>query len=378
MKFSELKKYLGLFIVAIAVIIVYKTFDNFGYIIDFIAKVFGLLTPFLIGGAIAFLLIPMCRKTEKLLKKTNVNFIRKYRRGFAVLINYIIVIAVIVLIFVAIIPQLVASITKFAASAPSIISQFTAWVNSLGIFENVSLQSFLESEFFSLNKLLDIFDVQNMNKYAKGVVSFGSTVFDIFFGIIISVYILIDRAKIKEGYLNFCQLYLPDKFRKNLYKYSNKVGNFITQYVGCQLLDACIVFILCLIALTIMGNEYAAVFALMVGSFNLIPYFGAIIAVVICAIITLISNGFMSAIILVVVLIVIQQLDANILQPRLVANTMSIKPLLVILGVLLGGGLFGIIGFFIGVPIVALIKTIIDDVVNKKKAISKEVFKKAE
>ncbi len=378
MKFSELKKYFSLFIVAIAVIIVYKTFDNFGYIIDFIAKVFGLLTPFLIGGAIAFLLVPMCRKTEKLLKKTKVNFIRKYRRGFAVLIDYIIVIAVIVLIFVAIIPQLIASITKFAASAPSIVSQFTAWLNSLGIFDGVSLQSLLESDFFSLNKLLEIFDVQNMNKYAKGVVSFGSAIFDIFFGIIISVYILIDRAKIKEGYLNFCQLYLPEKFRKNLYKYSNKVGDFITQYIGCQLLDACIVFILCLIALTIMGNEYAAVFALMVGSFNLIPYFGAIIAVAICAIITLISNGLMSALILVVVLIVIQQLDANILQPRIVANTMSIKPLLVILGVLLGGGLFGIIGFFIGVPIVALIKEIIDEVVGKKKALVKAAAEKNE
>ncbi len=378
MKFSELKKYLGLFIVAIAVIIVYKTFDNFGHIIDFIAKVCGLLTPFLIGGAIAFLLIPMCRKTEKLLKKTNVNFIRKYRRGFAVLIDYIIVIAVIALIFVAIIPQLVASITSFAASAPSIVSQFTEWVNSLGIFKNVTFQSFLESEFFSLNKLIEIIDVQNMNKYAKGVVSFGSAIFDIFFGIIISVYILIDRAKIKEGYHSFCQLYLPEKFRKNLYKYSKKVSNFITQYIGCQILDACIVFILCFIALKIMGNEYAAIFALMVGSFNLIPYFGAIIAVVICAIITLISNGLMSALILVVVLIVIQQLDANILQPRLIANTMSINPLLVILGVLLGGGLFGAIGFFIGVPVVALIKTIIEDIVNKKKDLIKEASQKTE
>ena len=104
----------------------------------------------------------------------------------------------------------------------------------------------------------------------------------------------------------------------------------------------------------------------MVGSFNLIPYFGAIIAVFISALITLVTSGFMNALILVAVLIVLQQLDANIIQPRLVANSLSIKPLYVILGVILGGGLFGIIGMFLGVPMVALGKNIIDDIITKK------------
>ncbi len=368
MKFSELKKYLSLFVVAVAVIIVYKTFDNFGYIIDFFGDVLGILTPFFIGAAIAFILCPMCKKTETLLKKTKIQFLRKYRRGFAVLIDYIIVLAVIILIFVAIIPQLGASISKFLAQAPDMINQFTEWLSSLGILENASFQKLLDSELFSLTKLLDSFDMNNVNKYAKGVMSFGTTVFDIFFGIIISVYILLERKQIKHGYMRFARVYFPDKFRKGLNYYCREIGSFITRYIGCQLLDACIVFILSFIALTIMRNEYAAVFALMVGSFNLIPYFGAIIAVIISALITLITNGFMSAIILVVVLIVLQQIDANIIQPRLVASQLSIKPLLVILGVLLGGGLFGVIGFFIGVPIIALLKEIIDGVIEKRCA----------
>ena len=125
-------------------------------------------------------------------------------------------------------------------------------------------------------------------------------------------------------------------------------------------------FFLCLIVLSIMRAPYAGVIALMVGSFNLIPYFGAIIAVFISALITLVTSGFMNAVILVAVLIVLQQLDANIIQPRLVANSLSIKPLYVILGVILGGGLFGIIGMFLGVPMVALGKNIIDDIITKK------------
>ena len=368
MKFSELKKYLSIFIVAVAVIVVYKTFDNFGYIIDFFADFLGLLTPFFIGAAIAFVLCPMCKKTESILKKTKIQFLRKYRRGFSVLIDYIIVLAVIVLIFVAIIPQLIDSISNFVTQSPALINKFTEWINSLGLFNNVSIQGILESDLFSLNKLLEIFDAQNVNKYAKGVMNFGSTIFDIFFGIIISVYLLLERRNIKHSYMRFARAYFPEKFRNNLHKYCKEISTFINQYIGCQLLDACIVFILSFIALTIMRNEYAAVFALMVGSFNLIPYFGAIIAVIISAIITLISNGLMSAVILVIVLVVLQQIDANIIQPRLVASSLSIKPLLVILGVILGGGLFGVIGFFIGVPIIALLKNIIVGVVDKKTA----------
>ena len=106
----------------------------------------------------------------------------------------------------------------------------------------------------------------------------------------------------------------------------------------------------------------------MIGAFNLIPYFGAIVAVFISALITLVTSGFMNAIVLVVVLIIVQQLDANLIQPRLVASSLAIKPLLVIFGVIIGGGLFGVLGMFIGVPAVALISNIVTDLVDKRNA----------
>ena len=367
LKFQELKKYLGIFILAVAVIIVYKTFDNFGYIIDFFAKIISLLTPFFIGAAIAFVLLPLCKKIERLLKKTNVGFLRKYRRGFSVLAVFIIVIAAIVLIMVAIIPQLIDSITRFIEQAPTMFYSLSEWLKSLRFFpKNITVSDILNNNMFPIGNILDSFELRNMNKYARGVMNFGTTMFNFLLGIIISVYILLDRRQIKRGYMRFARLFFPDKFRKGLHFYSKSVADFINRYIGCQLLDACIVFLLCLIALTIMKNEYAAVIALMVGSFNLIPYFGAFIAVLISALITLVTNGFMSAVILIAVLIVLQQIDANIIQPRLVASQLSIKPLWVIFGVILGGGLFGIIGMFIGVPIVALLKIIISDIIEQK------------
>ena len=371
MKFNDIKKYLGIFVLAVAVIIVYKTFDNIGYVIDFIAKIFALLTPFFIGAAIAFVLLPLCKRIEHLLKKTNVVFLKRHRRGLSVFAVFIIVFAAMALIMTAIIPQLVDSISRFIEQAPYMFASLTEWIESLSLFpDNFKLSNLLNNNVAILNNILDniveSFELRNMNKYAKGIMNFGTTMFHVLLGIIISVYILLDRSQIKRGYMRFARLVLPDKFRKNLHFYCNSVADFINRYIGCQLLDACIVFILCLIALTIMRNEYAAVIALMVGSFNLIPYFGAFIAVLISALITLVTNGFMSAVILVVVLIFLQQLDANIIQPRLVASQLSIKPLWVIFGVILGGGLFGVIGMFIGVPIVALLKNIISDIIEHK------------
>lgn len=369
MKFQELKKYLGLFILSVALIIVYKTFDNFGVILNFFAKLIDLLTPFFIGAIVAFILRRPCRRMEIILRRTKVDFLRKHRRGFAVLSVYAIVIAAIALIMIAIIPQLIDSISKFVEQLPFMVNSLVAWINSFGIYtiEDVSVQNLLESDILSVNRIFEIFNYQNVNRYAKSVMNVGSSVVDVFLGIIISVYILLERRGIKRAYSRFSKAFIPEKLRKNTSYYAKTIADFINRYISCQLLDACIVFILCLIVLSIMQTEYASLIALMVGSFNLIPYFGAFLAILISALIVLVADGFLSAIILVIVLIVLQQVDTNIIQPRLVATSLSIKPLLVILGVIVGGGLFGIIGIFIGVPVIALLKNIIDDIIEKKQ-----------
>lgn len=369
MKFQELKKYLGFFILSVALIIVYKTFDNFNVILDFIGKILNLLTPFFIGAGIAFVLRIPCKRMEILLHKTRLAFLSKHRCGFAVLIVYLILLAAIALIMFAIIPQLVESIKFFIDQVPGMLRSLVNWFNSLGIYtiDEKSVQNILNSNFFTFDEIFKFFDFKSMNRYAQGVINVGSSLADIFIGIVISVYMLLERKQIKRGFSHFSRACLPDKFRTSLVFYCRTIASFINRYISCQLLDAVIVFILCLIALSIMKVEYAGVIALMVGSFNLIPYFGAFIAITISALITLITtSSFINTLVLVIILIVIQQIDANIIQPRLIANSLSIKPLFVILGVVLGGGLFGILGIFIGVPVVALLSNIISDAIDNR------------
>lgn len=120
--------------------------------------------------------------------------------------------------------------------------------------------------------------------------------------------------------------------------------------------------------MTIMGIKYAPLLGFLIGLFNIIPYIGAIIAVVISALITLITGGTSQAIWMLIVVIILQQIDANIINPKIVGQSLKVSPLLVLFSVTIGGAYFGILGMFLAVPVAAIIKIIAEDYVNYKLA----------
>ena len=122
-----------------------------------------------------------------------------------------------------------------------------------------------------------------------------------------------------------------------------------------------IVFVLALCVLVAMGVRYSPVLAVFIGVFNIIPYFGAVIACVVTALLTVFTSSLSKGIWVAVALIVIQQLDANLIQPRLVRDALQVKPFWVLCGISVGGGLFGILGIILAVPALALAKTLFDD-----------------
>ena len=115
-----------------------------------------------------------------------------------------------------------------------------------------------------------------------------------------------------------------------------------------------------------MGIKYAPLLGFIIGLFNIIPYVGAIIAVVISAIITLITGGLSQAIWMLIVVIILQQIDANIINPKIVGDNLKISPLLVILAITIGGAYFGMWGVFLSVPIAAVCKILVEDFIKYK------------
>lgn len=118
--------------------------------------------------------------------------------------------------------------------------------------------------------------------------------------------------------------------------------------------------------MSIMHVKYAVMLGLFIGLFNLIPYFGAIIAVAISVILTILTGGLSKAIEMTIVVIILQQIDANFINPKIVGESLEISPLLVIFSVTIGGAYFGILGMFLAVPVAAVIKVLITDLVDYK------------
>ena len=124
--------------------------------------------------------------------------------------------------------------------------------------------------------------------------------------------------------------------------------------------------------MSILGVKYAVLLGFMIGLFNLIPYLGAIIAVVIAGLITLLTGGIYQAIWMLVIVIILQQIDANIINPKIIGNSLQISPILIIFSVTVIGSYFGIIGMFLAVPIVAVIKIMINDFIKYKESTKQE------
>ena len=120
-----------------------------------------------------------------------------------------------------------------------------------------------------------------------------------------------------------------------------------------------------------MKVKFAPLLGFFIGLFNMIPYIGAIIAVTISAIITLITGGVYQTIWMLLIVIILQQIDANIINPKIVGQSLKISPLLVIFAVTVGGAYFGILGMFLAVPVIAVIKIVIEDYVDYKLAVKK-------
>ena len=356
------------FTFALAIIIIYKILDNFTAIGKWLEEFFKLIMPFIIGIIMAYVLYTPARNIEKLYKKIKKpKIIQKKARGLAVITVYIIAILIIVLVINYVVPIVISSVID-------LVNNFQGYYNTISeSINNLSDDSILKSEPVTniVNQMGQInvteyVNLEKLTQYAQGALSIAAGVFNFFVSIIVSAYILLERGEIL-GFLRRISNALFDKNTcKNISKYFDRTNEIFLKFIASQLLDAIVVGILTSIGMSILGVKYAVLLGIMIGLFNMIPYFGAIIAVVIATLITFITGGFSQAMWMIVVTTVLQQIDANIINPKIVGESLKISPLLVIFAVTIGGAYFGILGMFLAVPVAAVIKVLIADFIELK------------
>ena len=288
-----LTKWLYWFTLGIAIIAVYKLLDNFTQIGNWFAGLFDVLMPFIIGLLIAYLFYIPCRKVEGLYRKVKKpKIIAKRARGLSIITVYIIAILLIILALNFVIPNIAKSIIDFVNNFGNYYNSTMASLNELpedSIWKNEIITDFAESiknidlkQYFNMEKLAD---------YAKGAINVVNSIFDIFVSFIVSVYLLAGRRKILDFFKGLTSAVFEKDTYKMISKYFNKSNEVFFSFIGGQVLDAIVIGVLTSIAMSIIGVKYSVLLGFMIGLFNLIPYFGAIIAVIIAIIITLFTGG---------------------------------------------------------------------------------------
>ena len=328
---EKIRKWIYWFLLGLALVIIYKCLDNFTAVTGVIGNFLSVIGPFFVGIFIAYLLYMPCRKFETFYRRTKIKLLKRKARTFSIITVYLIIVAIIVILVSFIFPVVWDSITDLR-------------------------------EYFNFDRVME---------YISSAISAVTGIVDVFVAVIVSIYVLAERGKILTFVKRFAEAVFKERTYKNLDKYYKHSNEIFFKFIASQFLDAVVVGILVTIAMSIMGIKYAPLLGFFIGLFNMIPFVGAIIAVGISAVITLITGGLSQAIWMLIVVIILQQIDANIINPKIVGKSLKISPILVILAVTIGGAYFGILGMFLAVPVIAVIKILTEDFVDYRLAVKK-------
>lgn len=368
---KNMSKWMYWFLLGVAIIIVYKVLDNFTSIGGAIGKFFNIITPFLAGTLLAYLLYIPASRIEKVFSKNKNKFWKKKARALSVFITYVLAILVIIILVNVILPVITESVAE-------LINNFQGyWNSAIERLNALPEDSFLKSQMVtdavkSIGEAIQNIDLKQylnpdrITTYVKSVLGVASGIFDVFVTFAVSVYILLQRGQIVNFIGKIGIAMFDRKTCDKIGEYVDSTNRIFFKFISGQLIDAIVVGILVTIAMLIIGVKYAVLLGFMIGLFNIIPYFGAIVAVAISILITIITGGLSQAIIMAVVVIILQQIDSNIINPKIIGNSLEISPLLVIFAVTVGGAYFGVLGMFLAVPVIAVLKIVIEDYIDFK------------
>jgi len=370
------------YVLAVAVIVTFHVVGEIGIILGFFSRIWGIINPFFTGLVLAYILNLPCSGIQRLLKRTKNPVIIKRSRPIAVLILMIIVVSLIVLSLNLIIPALIRNITQFVNEFDTHLlglQNAVAWVNSLNLPEFIPELDLEDGGFSMIQEFVDDFDPAAIT--ASILAGFGgaaASLFRTFLAIVSSIYLLIEMERLHTFTLRFLGAVFSEKKKAMILKYCGKLNFNFRQYIYVQTIDGLILGTLMTITLYLFGSQFALVLGLMLGIVNYIPYFGSIFGTAVAVIVVAFTQGLGTAAFAAVVMFAIQQLDGNVIQPKLMGGSFSLSPLLVIISVTVGGAYAGVLGMLVAIPIVAVLKDILDGYIEDREIRKLEVVKAEE
>ena len=348
---------------------------------DFFRKLVTILAPFIWGLVICYLLSPLMRFLEervflplgkRLYRKNKKGGAAKFARVMSILFSEIVLLLLIAALVYLIIPQILSSVQMLVQNSGTSADNVSKWLD--GLLKNYpELDSYVGGLFGNFNanvgnwletKLLPQLG-SLITSVSSGVYGFARSIYNLIIGIIVSVYLLADKegflAAVKRLSYAVFSVETADKLRQGL----NFVDKTFMGFLSGKILDSLIIGIICYIVCSVLKMPYTLLVSVIIGVTNIIPFFGPLIGAIPSALIILMVDPS-KCLIFVIFIIILQQIDGNIIGPRILGSSTGINGFWVMFAIILGSGLFGFWGMLLGVPVFVVIYTVIQNLIIKK------------
>lgn len=363
---SHLSLILSITIAGLFIVGIYFAILNLSVFVGLLKDLGNVLTPFMYGLILAFLMSPIVSFFE-VKAFASFKWKKNTKRVLSVLLSLLITFEIIILFFSFIIPQLIISLSSISEKLP----EYIVIVEDLLGEWLVSYR--LDNEW--VNLLLDSSEdlLVNFLKTIQGYLplildyswQFTKMIFNLLLGIAIAMYVLIDRERFSLQAKKFIYFITNQKMGDYLIDLSRLSSNMIHRFILGKMLDSSIIGVICYVGMLVLGLSYPLLLSVIVGVTNMIPVFGPFIGAIPGALILLLVDPF-QALWFILFIILLQQFDGNYLGPRILGDSMGLPSLWIMFAIVVGGGYFGVVGMFLGVPIFAVIYIVSKKIISNK------------
>ena len=391
MKGAAMKKHsiyirwgLTIFLTGCALLIFYDVFyrDNSGTVQAFFGKLFSILAPILYGMGMAYLLAPIVNFLERnilrwrdVLEKKRGKSFRVHKgwlRAASIFLTWAFMLVLLYLLFNMLVPELVDSVTTLVNNLESYYKTTYDWVSGL-LSDNPKLTElagrfYNEASQWLTTKLLPGLQTAVTNFTGSLVTGVWSVVIfakNFLIGIIVSVYLLAAKEKSAARCCKLLYGVLPEDKAAFTVRGFRRVDYIFSGFVRGKLLDSLIIGILCFIGCSLLKMPYTPLVSVIVGVTNVIPFFGPFLGAVPCALLILLVSP-LKCLYFVIFIFLLQQLDGNVIGPKILGDSTGISSIWVIVAILVGGGFGGVLGMFLGVPIFACLQVLVRWLLNTR------------
>ena len=367
---------LAVIFISILLVVIFTNLPGF---FGMLTALEAILEPLIFGVVIAFLLNPIVRFVDGRLlplleQKTKLKpaHIRNLSRAAGIFIGVVVAVLILYAFFSMLLPQLYDSVVGIVDNAENYYASIDTWVTNL-LEDNPALQGYVDTALGKIYEFINnwitttfLQDVQKLlSTLTSSVVSVVKSLMNFLIGFVASVYILWSKDTFQAQSKKLIVAVFSPKHADYMFYLGRNIYRVFNGFVIGKIVDSAIIGILCYIGLLVLKMPYPALVATVVGVTNVIPFFGPIIGAVPCGFLILLVNP-LQAFYFVIFVFILQQLDGNVIGPRILGNTVGISGFWVLTSITLAASLFGFAGMILGVPVFAVIYTLISDSVNNR------------